>query len=136
MWQQSHGLTRGEKTLAFMPFMPHGHTQGEMPKELHRYADFHAFRKAHPGRCVSFKVDSDVLDARFINVHPDALVTLSFTQADNKPWPQRTWTNLELGRLPRGGRVRARVPNGVIGAFIHCREPDGCVVSSPCAGLG
>ena len=136
MWQQSHDLTRGEKTLAFMPFMPHGHTQGEVPKELHRYADFHAFRKARLGRCVSFKVETDFLDARFTNVHPDALFTLSFTQADNKPWPQRTWTNLELGRLPRGGRVRARVPNGVLGAFIHCREPDGCVVSSPCAGLG
>ena len=24
----------------------------------------------------------------------------------------------------------------IIGRFIHTSEPDGCVVSSPCAGLG
>lgn len=131
MWQASHDLGRGEKTLSFQPFLAHGHYQGEVPLELQRYADYHCFQRTPLGRCRWARMDGTRIVAQFSMPVPVVKAELSYTLDAEGPWPERRWETRITAIPGRRGELSVEVPAEAKAVFLHLTDNRGCVISTP-----
>jgi len=129
MWQESHRLPRGPKTLSFKLRMPHGHGEaGENPEELRAFADSFCLggkplarlkRQEHKGRMLRAQFDSPV---------PLKTAELLFTKDETGPWPQRNWQAQPM--LLSGSDASAAIPTDTVACFLNVTDARGCIVST------
>ena len=120
-----------DPTVSIRVEMPHGHTQGWAPNEIHHYTDAivsgraplprHVETRAHEGRIVS----------RFESARPLMGADLCYTRALGM-WTDRKWNQLAVSLEEDGTayEVCAELPIDTTAAFINVRDDRDLLVSS------
>jgi len=126
-WQESYRLPSGPRYLCLRIRMPHGHTEGEVPEEIHAVAD--QILNDGPALCriTSQGRDGDGVWATYEAEVPIAKAELCFTR-DTGKWTDRAWdaTPAELAN----GRATATLPEGVACYFLNLTDDRGLVIST------
>lgn len=129
IWQESHRLPRGPKTLSLKLRMPHGHgPAGEAPEELRVFAD--SFCKGEPplARLKKQERQGRMLRAQFETKVPLKTAELLFTKDETGPWPQRNWQMQPM--LLDGNNASAAIPTDTLACFLNVTDARGCIVST------
>jgi dienelactone hydrolase len=127
--QKSYRLPRGDRTLCVRVNMPHGHTHGEKPAEIHAFAEA-IFRGGTPLARVRWAGR----DGRSVWVEYESCshvekVEMNYT-ADGGKWQERKWTTVEAAMDPAGGRASAVLPENVRVHYFNVVDRRGLVASS------
>ena len=133
MWQASHRLPGGRKTLSLKLRMPHAHPPGETPEEIRVFADS-LCRGGEPlPRLSRLERRGTTLRAR-VNGKA-AAAELLFTRHGEGAWPQRLWETLPARLSADARSVSAELPDGFVAAHLNVTDARGCVVSSEWVGV-
>ena len=129
IWQESHRLPRGKKTLSFKLRMPHGHgAAGENPEELRVFAASHALGEPPLARLKRQGRQNGWLRAEFDATVPLKTAELLFTKDDSGPWPQRHWQAQPV--LLSGNTASSAIPTGTVACYLNVTDARGCTTSS------
>jgi dienelactone hydrolase len=127
-WQKSYRLPSGPHTLCLRPRMPHGHTEGENPTEIHAFAES-LVREGEP----LVRVLDQGRERRRVWTHfdpqtPVVRAELNFTR-DLGRWPDRTWEDLPATLDPQG-TVTADLPEGTTVYYFNLFDDRDLIVST------
>jgi len=126
-WQKSYRLAKGPHTLSMRIRMPHGHTEGEVPEEIHAFADqvvnggTPLCRITGQGRAdnrvwATFEAGSPVVEAEL------------YATTATGPWPERQWDAYPATLAE--GRADATLPEGTTCYFLALTDERGLIVST------
>lgn len=126
-WQNSYRQPQGPRTLSLHIRMPHGHTEGEVPEEIHAFAD--GLLRGEPGLCdvTGQGRDGSEVYATFEPAVPVTKAELCYTRSTG-PWTDRLWETLPATLTD--GRVTAALPEGTTCYFLSLIDERGLVVST------
>jgi dienelactone hydrolase len=126
-WQKSYRQPQGPRTLSLHIRMPHGHTEGEVPEEIHAFADG-AVGKG-PGLCrvTGQRRDGNEVYAAFAAAVPMKSAELCYTKATG-PWTDRLWETLPA--TLSDGQVTATLPEGTTCYFLNLIDERDLIVST------
>jgi dienelactone hydrolase len=126
-WQKSYRLPQGPHYLALRIRMAHGHTEGEVPEEIHAFAD--QILKGGPPLChiTGQGRDGDNAWATFEAEVPVAKAELCFTK-DTGKWADRAWEAAPAALAD--GRVTAALPEGTACYYLNLTDDRDLVVST------
>jgi dienelactone hydrolase len=126
-WQKSYRLPKGPHTLSLRIRMPHDHTNGEIPEEIHAFAD-QVLRGGTPlCRITGQGRDGDAAWATFDAKVPVTRAVLCFTR-DTGKWTERLWETAPAEHSD--GRATATLPDGMKCYFLNLTDERGLVVST------
>jgi len=131
-WQKSYRLPKGPHYLSLRIRMPHGHTEGEVPEEIHALAD--QALKGGPALCRITDQGRDVREvwATFDAEVPVTKAELCFTKGTG-PWVDRLWEAAPA--TLQDGRVTATLPEGTTCCFLNLTDERGLITSTEHEGL-
>ncbi|MBB6048468.1 alpha/beta hydrolase family protein [Armatimonas rosea] len=130
LWQESHRLPRGKKTLSFKLRMPHGHgAAGENPEELRVFAAAQCGLGEPPlARLKKQERKSGWLRAEFEAKVPLKAAELLFTKDAGMPWPERHWQAQPA--LLSGNLASSAIPLETTACYLNVIDSRGCTNSS------
>ena len=126
-WRKSCRLAPGPRTLSVRVRMPHNHRAGQIPGEIHAFAE--SLFAGGPGlaRVTGQGVKDGRAWATFESAVPVARAEINST-ADSGRWQKRTWRS--AGAVVSPGRVTAVVPGGATAWYFNLVDLRGLVVST------
>lgn len=127
--QKSYRLPEGDRVLSIRVRMPHNHTAGEMPDEIHTFANSilqggTPFAKIH-----SYGMDGDSLWAKFDSILPVVQAELNYT-TDRGDWTQREWLSAPAKLDHRSRCASAVLPPNTTVCYLNLMDGKGSVVST------
>lgn len=129
VWQASYRLAPAPRTLSLRLRMPHGHTEGEAPAELHAQADA-LLRDGTPlARITGAAREGRRIRVDFDSPRPVIRADLLAT-ADGGPWESRVWKTLPATLNPGAARAVGTLPPGTTAWFVNLEDDRGLLVSS------
>ncbi len=120
-----------DPTICVRVEMPHGHTQGWAPNEIHYFTDA-LFKGGAPlPRQVDTRTENGRIVSRFESERPLMKATLCYTRATGM-WTDRRWNQIGVGlEEERHGYVASvELPMETTAAFINVTDDRGLLVSS------
>ena len=127
--QESYRLPKGERFLSTIPGMKHSHPAGEVPEEIHAFADQILMNGAPLPQCVSTEADGRGAKAVFKSKTKLVKAELVYTN-DTGPWQKRKW-KVEPAELDVAtGTVTAKVGVDVVAFYLDVIDERNLVASS------
>ena len=125
--QLSYRLPKGSRTLCVRLRMPHGHEPGEIPEEIHVFADSILKQGAPLTRITGQGRDGTNIWATCDAKVPLAKAELNYT-LDIGRWQDRKW--LAVPAEFTGGKTTATLPSGTHVYYLNLIDERGCIVST------
>ena len=126
--QKSYRLPSSPRTICLRPRMPHAHVPGEVPEEIHIFADGILGGGTPLPRATGQGRDGREVWASFESKQPITKAELHFTK-DTGPWQKRLWEAMPVEMAP-DGKIHATLPEGTKVYFFNVTDSRECVVSS------
>ena len=120
-----------DPTVSIRVEMPHGHTQGWAPNEIHHYTDA-LFKGGAPlSRHVETRSVERKIVSRFESARPLMKATLCYTRATGF-WRDRKWNQIDaaLDEVGQGYEASAELPLETTAAFLNVTDDRDLIVSS------
>lgn len=126
-----------DATLTIGIELPHGHSEGWAPQEIHHFTDSLFFGRAPLARHLDTKVNDGVITSRFTSDRPLMRADVCFTRATGM-WQDRKWNPQPESVEETDGiyTISGTLPAGTTVAFINVWDDRGLRVSSPNIELG
>ncbi len=125
--QKSYRLAPGPRTLCVRLRMPHGHGEGERPKEIQVFADSLLKRGAPLPKITGQGRKGDQVWATFKSKVPLLKAELNFTR-DTGNWKERRWESVPA-KISRG-KLTASLPSDARVYYLNLFDDRSCVVST------
>jgi len=127
-WQKSYRLPTGGHTLCLRPRMPHGHGAGQVPVEIHAFADS-VVKGGVPLPLITGQGRKDrEVWATFYSPARVTKAMLHFTKATGA-WQERLWEE-QAATIDGEGRIKATLPEGTKVYYLNVTDERECVVST------
>ncbi len=125
--QLSYRLPKGPRTLCVRLRMPHGHGPGEVPAEIHVFADSILKQGVPLPHITGQGRDGTNVWATYESTVQVAKAGLNYTK-DAGRWQDRTWETISADIT--GSRVAAALPSGTRVYYMNLTDERGCIVST------
>ncbi|MFI5379209.1 MAG: alpha/beta hydrolase family protein [Tepidisphaerales bacterium] len=132
--QESYRLPQGERFLSTIPGMKHSHPAGEVPEEIHAFADQILMNGAPLPQMVSMQADAMAahgVGAKAVFKSKTKLVKAELVYTtDSGPWQKRKW-KVEPAELDSAsGTASCKVPVDAVAFYLNVIDERNLVASS------